>query len=243
MKLFFQTLLILLPFFSKSQCIASAVNTGDTVFIAADSRLVEFVTEPNRHRQDTLFQTTCKIKFAGKFNFVLSDPDDTTRINIIQKIAASANNLQELTARYLEIMKSMIAEHYRFAKEHNPAEYKMVIDKPVFTTWFLGYENNKSRLISIHFYVNNGVKKPVVVSASTEEPRFDEICNLKWRQLVDPHNIIAGGRAADNSNVERVRHTVTWQTNMFPRQTGGPIDVLIITKAGKKWIQQKNECR
>ena len=126
-------------------------------------------------------------------------------------------------------------------KQRDPVAYNQVIDKPIFTTWFFGFENNKSVLISIHFYVNNGVKKPVVVSASTEEPPVDEIATFRWREPY-PNGIIPGGHPASNSNIDRVKHFVTTFIKIAPRQAGGPIDVLIVTKAGRKWIQKNGDC-
>jgi hypothetical protein len=94
-------------------------------------------------------------------------------------------------------------------------------------------------MTSIYFNVFNGVKKPVAVSSSVDSNPF-----VFFRSYTPTHKSkmesVYGSRFYNQIDI--VKNFILSSIQEAPDELGLPIDILIITKSGKKWIQKKKNC-
>ena len=174
-----------------------------------------------------------RINSVKQFNFIYDGPLDTMVVNGMRFLADVAPNFKTLADSSISAMRTLQTDYFSQMIQKEPAYFDKEIMRGYTSVGtgqlcLFGFENNKPVLLSIHFYMNKGVKHPVVISSSKLEQPEVLFLDRPLRAKGIIGNIDRGGAIIE------VKRSISNLSNWGDR----PIDVLILTKGRKQWMRK-----
>jgi hypothetical protein len=176
------------------------------------------------------------IHSARQFNFVCSPGIDGILKPIVNKLAMRCPNFKMLSDSTARTIKELFTEFYMGILQSDPVHFDRDIMRGemsirVGQVCLFGYENAKPILLDIVFYMNKGVRHPVVVSysVSAQPMAFLSEQSPNFKGIVG--NLDKGG------GVIQVKRQIVLWTKGRTDAIGPAVDVLVVTKSGTQWVR------
>ncbi len=179
-----------------------------------------------------------RIKSAGNFNFVYVGPFDTAVTSKIFMTAATSSELKTFSTSAVLAVKDLYQHYFLRMLRNNPTFFDervmgKQLSRVVGEICFFGIENDKPVLLNAVFYINKGVKHPVVISYSLQ-PQDIAILSPD-----NPHRYKGiVGHLSDGGGVIEIKKSIGIETGGPMDGSGPPIDVLLVTRSQKIWIRK-----
>lgn len=176
-----------------------------------------------------------RIRSVQAFNFVYNGPQDTSVTAMINKAAAGTGDLETFSHSSMLAVKSILVDYFSDILQKDPAFFDQQVvgnqgGRTVGAICFFGLEHNKPVLLNAVFYVNKGVRHPVVVSYSLNQ---QDIAVLSDGHHSRHRGIV--GHLTDGGGVIEIKKMIGIDTDGPVDGSGPPIDVLVVTKNGRIW--------
>jgi hypothetical protein len=203
---------------SKAQTTVCLIS-GDTVLAGGDNKSV--------------------IKSVRGFNFVYEGPLDTAVVSaLIGRVAEGSKDFTTFSSSCALGIKDLCLRYFSniqqkdstFFNEHIIAGQ---VSRTVGSICLFGVENNKPVLNYLVFYLNKGIRHPVVVSYSLQ-PQYMAV----FSDGTHPRHKGIVGNLEKGGAVMEIKKMIGIATEGPIDGSGPPIDVLVITKNGVKWIRK-----
>ena len=217
MKLFLSFVSCLLWLASLSQTTACFIN-GDTLFAGS--------TDNSRIIND------------GKFYYVFDGPFDSKFINTIDKIAAASSHFKSFSDSCASKLRRILADTFTALYHKDPGYFDRQImgnssSIGVARVVLFGHEHSKPDMVEIVFTMNKGVKHPVVITAGTDETPLSFISSNH-----QPPNAKLAVLWRGETGLLVIKRLIYNRASGSTVETGPPLDILILTKQGKKWVRK-----
>ena len=192
-------------------------------------------------RKDTLY-TGCTdsahIQTVKGFNFFYGGPFDPEVTATIKEAAANAVDFTTCANSCAQAVKELYLEQFSHIRSTDPTVFDQKImgnrlSITVAQICLFGIENMRPVLIVVVFYMNKGVKHPVVITYNiTHEPMAT--CSL------GPHQRHKGivGNMDSGGPVAELKKNIGYETDGPVDGSGPPIDILVLTKQVRRWIRK-----
>jgi len=159
-----------------------------------------------------------RIKSIRDYYFVYDGPLDTSVTNSITRIAANSPEI-----------KTLHDEPVYFDQQVMRNQVSTIVGK----ICFFGFENSKAVLLDAVIYINKGVRHPVVISYSIQ-PQYLAFLSTGYEPR---HKGLVGNLGGGGGALE-IKRFIGIATDGPVDGSGPPIDVLVLTKNGKRWIRK-----
>jgi len=194
------------------------INKGDSVFAGGTDR--------------------SRIKSIRDFNFVYDGPLDTSVTNSIIRIASNSPDIKTFSTSCVLLLKDLYTGYFSGILHDEPAYFDQQVMRNQVSTvvgeiCFFGFENNKAVLLDAVFYINKGVRHPVVISYSLQ-PQYLAFLTAGYR----PRQKGVVGNLEDGGGALEIKKFIKIGSDGPADGSGPPIDVLVLTKNGKRWIRK-----
>ncbi|HEV2479231.1 MAG TPA: hypothetical protein VGS79_06195 [Puia sp.] len=211
-----------------------------TLFIS--SPLVAQVVVCNHLYHDTIYVGTdnrALIKPVGTYYYATNMPADPQLDSELRHWVARGAGIDGLAdssmgfikPRYTQFFSGMLAKN---ADLFNNRVMHGQVNITLGSVCFFGVDGGRPRLVEVRVYMNKGVKHPVVISFSKDD---------------QPMAILGGGKpyplkgVMGNAGLSRAgelkREIALWTgRNPVGAETGGPIDILVLSPRGGVWMRQ-----
>lgn len=192
-------------------------------------------------KEDTVFAggtDRSRINSAGEFNFVYNGPLEIPVVKTIDKIASDSRDFKTFSTTFALAAKEFYTDFFSDILHKDSVYFDRQImgnqlSREVGQTCLFGMEKGKPVLIDIAFYMNKGVRHPVVISYSIKQQPIA----VFWAGDHPRYKGIVGS-LPDRGPVGEIKKMIGIDTNGLVDGTGPPIDVLVVTKKGRMWIRK-----
>ncbi|MBS1663789.1 MAG: hypothetical protein JST68_22280 [Bacteroidetes bacterium] len=175
-----------------------------------------------------------RINSVKQFNFVYDGPLDTMVVNGMRFLASVAPDFKTFADSLISSMKTLQTEFFTRVLQKEPDYFNKEIMEGKTSVGsgqlcLFGFENNKPVMFRINFYMNKGVKHPIVISSSKEDE--SNVLFLDGPpKLKGPLTHLERGGA-----IMQVKREVDAWAGLDESHL---VDILILTKGGKQWLRK-----
>jgi len=218
MNYFYALTTCLLLFVCSAAQTTICINKGDSIFAGGSDR--------------------SRIKSIRDYYFVYDGPLDTSVTNSITRIAANSPDIKTFSTSCVLLLKDLYTDYFSGILHDEPVYFDQQVMRNQVSTivgriCFFGFENSKAVLLDAVIYINKGVKHPVVISYSLQ-PQYLSFLSTGYK----PRYKGVLGNLGDGGGALEIKRFIGMGTDGPVDGSGPPIDVLVLTKNGKRWIRK-----
>jgi hypothetical protein len=240
-----QNLLMMKNNILKGTTIITSIQS-DKIIIAADSKQTWGGDLPP---DNSIIPLKCKIRHID--NFFFAAEGHTTMISpridyleIIESLDLSDKKRFVEKIDYIESkLKGSVDQFVVNFQKHSPNAFNQILNKTLFSILFSTFEDDLPVGIAIYWNIksNDDGWEVIAQRASSDLIPRDMIQGQKTG--IDRLFQRNPSYASNLYNVPGVLELINIQITDTPDKVGGPVDVVVITAQGHKWIQKKEQCK
>jgi hypothetical protein len=179
-----------------------------------------------------------RINSVRSFNFVYNGPFDSAVTSEITGTAASSGDFTSFSSSAAQALKDLLHDYFANILQNNPSFFDQQImgervSRVVGQICFFAIEDDKPILLNAVYYLNKGVKHPVVISYSIEK---QDLAILSSDNRHRYKGIV--GHLSEGGGVIEIKKWIGIETGGHIDGTGPPIDVLLLTGNQKIWMRK-----
>lgn len=227
------------PAFCFSTCIV-IIKRKTEIIVGADSKRTVYKQNLiTGEVTETTEDSHCKIHRAGKYYFAISGYDDQGQKNLAFQVSYNARSLSELIEKFSASMKSRYEDIIETLRTTNRQRFiNRFMKDDISKTSFFCISQNGPEVITLAFKTLNKPNEKTRVKVSKFENEdytflgyYDHIKNLPRMTAyvnVEP--------------IELIKLLIRLEIKNHPKEIGEPIDLLVLSIDGEKWIEKKKNC-
>jgi hypothetical protein len=237
-----------------SQTVVIFKRTKNAIYVAADSRKVSTVlkehTNAARHikyeLEDELSDTSCKIRFSNNIGVAMLGTFSELSFECALQACAKNKSILPAIKNYIDCYKPKLTDSLEAMRLKSASGFDLMID-PLENTLtealFFGFAADTPYLYYIYFM--------------RKDPRYTQLGRVELTveaQVVFVNEACLGKK---NEIEDSIRNPTTWRQGIIttikkyaaiskkhnPKTVGGPIDIVMVTRTNRKWIQKKQRCK
>jgi hypothetical protein len=219
-----------------------AVRTPTEIYVGADSKATVI------NQDGTVFyRELCKIQQFGSIFFAAAGPTAGPGLDIrasFKESQAAGGTLHQIASRFADIYATAMAKTSQSMRYVSAAQYAKLTNQ-VITITFFGFDGEIPVLLQKRFaFAANQPENATNIDVT--ESDCPPVCEGMVKMLFIGHaDAIAGisqSSIQTQTLVEMIRERIALSIKSDPENSGHPIDILHLTRAGAKWIQNEKQC-
>lgn len=218
----------------------------DKIIIGSDSK--QTLSGDNIENNKTIYGPKCKISHIGNFFFTAEGytkmiTPEIDFIKIIEKINLSRIKTFHDKVMYIDsLLRNPVYSFIANLEKYQPRAFKETLKKDEFLTiCFAAFENGKPVTEALFWNVKsqgNHWKINSSISSSNLVPRY---LFLGQRAAIDSF-LKFNPNYLNNLDEHKINSLIKIQSKSTPKVVSLPIDIVILTPKGYKWISKREQC-
>lgn len=248
-------ILLLVSFYkTHSQTIVIFKKTKDAIYVAADSRAATTsigITNreglvPTYIMSETYNDSSCKISFANNIGMAFLGSHMELSYQCATDACNSSKSVMELLRNYVNAYMPKLRENLERMRLRDPSAFEKIIDplqNTISEILFFGYNADTPFIKYVYFLRRDPALTPfgsVELIAKGNNVEVDSYCFGKKEQIEDT---LKKASVWHKGIVPTINNLAAIAAKANPSTVGGPIDIVKVTRAGRKWIQKKSYCK
>ena len=233
-------LIICAPAIGRATTIV-AVRTPTEIYVGVDSK-VTIVTPEGA----VSYEDRCKLVQLGNIFYTAAGPYRGRELSIKSSLIesrAGGGTLYQVANRFARRYARSIAKTLVRMWYTSPAQYLNLVTQPI-NVYFFGFDGDTPVLIQKRFVLHEfqrGDSVRIQILDYDCQTGCDEVTVVGIGHA-DAMKDLASAASESQSPVDIVRDRISLSIKSDPEKSGHPIDILHLTKAGAKWIQNEKNC-
>jgi len=232
------TVLLFVPFVGYSQTCIIAIKTKNKIIVGAESRTTFPGINPITHERLVKFEdTVCKIWEGKNINFTISGYPGSKLISFARTLLKNDSiTFSQFEERYKkEALKIVLKAIENDNKPPFPTPTYQV-GKVLTDIILFGRENDSLKMVRISLVFLDDAKfhwwqvkeRDTIGSGETAE--------------IESNNILYDKNTWKNGYIKGIEYLINYVHDLYPKNVGGPINIIEVTKRKTRWIGKKPPC-